>query len=144
MARPPKSVRSFANTIWRTVVSPCIRLRDCLKTTGTTEWGDCYTCGKRLPYADLEAGHWKAASKNGTRFKEDNLRIQCSVCNDYRKGNGMRNVYEANLRKEIGNERVDRIVIQSHIPTKFTFEDLEIIRNYYKKRMEELKRRIKK
>ena len=72
----------------------------------------CYTCGKQLTLGErnTQAGHFISRSYSATRFDEDNVRPQCgSPCNDKRYGNGMPIEFEANLRNEIGEAKVESL-----------------------------------
>lgn len=139
-----KSVKSYMKTVWSNYVSPYIRLRDCLKTTGTIDLGKCFTCGKYIQNGTVncQAGHWKGRNNHATIFDEDNLRIQCDVCNDWHRGNGMRPAFEKNLREEIGDERVDRIDFLSRTAKQFTIDELKEVRDEYKRKYDKAMKEI--
>ena len=67
--------------------SKYIRTRDCLKTTGTTEAGRCFTCGNYKPIEELQAGHGIGGRTNGILFDEEIVYAQCIRCNNYLRGN---------------------------------------------------------
>lgn len=78
------------------------------KSDGT--W-DCFTCGR--PITDpgkAQTGHCIPSSVGGAllRYNLDNLRIQDYFCNINAGGNGA--VFITNLRREIGDERVDAML----------------------------------
>lgn len=58
-----------------------IRLRDCLKTTGTSTEGLCVTCGKKLPFKKLQAGHFIPGRNNAILYNERHVHAQCWKCN---------------------------------------------------------------
>jgi len=61
-------------------------LRDCLKTTGTKDWGHCVTCGKLYPYKKLQAGHFTSGRADAVLFEESGIHAQCYRCNIERSG----------------------------------------------------------
>ena len=61
--------------------SDFIRLRDCLKTTGTREYCICVTCKKRTSYKNIQAGHAIRGRSNSILLHPDIVHGQCSGCN---------------------------------------------------------------
>lgn len=47
----------------------------------------CFTCGKRLRYADRQAGHFIPRVVKWTRWDLDNIHTQCYECNVQKGGN---------------------------------------------------------
>lgn len=80
--------------------SKYIRLRDCLKTTGTKDMGVCYTCDKTIPFKESQAGHCIGGRRNFVLLDEDLVNLQCVMCNSTeawgKKGN-----YEVSVPKKI-------------------------------------------
>lgn len=69
----------------------------------------CISCGK---YTTLQAGHfYSGGNYSGLKFTEDNVNGQCKKCNYFLSGNLTE--YEKNLRRRIGNERVDALHIKA-------------------------------
>ena len=101
-----KSVRQFRETdkavLMRkaqAIFNKYIRLRD--------KGLPCISCG-HIGNRQRHAGHFMPVGSNGNlRFDEDNCHSQCSICNNWKSGNLAE--YETNLRKKIGNDRVDRL-----------------------------------
>ena len=94
--KPPKVVKKTrkkktSNKRWKDkawkIFSAYIRTRDCLKTTGTTDEGICYTCGKKLPFKQLQCGHCISGRGNYILLNEDCVKAQCMGCNVFNKGN---------------------------------------------------------
>jgi hypothetical protein len=140
MGRTPSRPSSFADyTVWP-VVSKYVRLRGCLDTTGTITHGHCYTCARKsIPFAELEAGHCIPQYGHASiRFEPDNIRPQCNTCNDYKRGSGMRATFEANLRRDIGNERVDRLVILGRPVKHWTIEELQFVRKTFQDKIDKI------
>lgn len=82
-----------------------------------TRWMDyrgyvrCYTCPRILHWKEMQCGHWLRRGLSLTRWEPDNCRPQCEHCNEYE--NGQPEVFEAELREELGDERVDELVHMS-------------------------------
>jgi hypothetical protein len=146
MGRKPSRPISYAKyTVWP-IISKYVRLLGCLKTTGTLTHGHCYTCGrKNIPFSELEAGHCIAKYGNAVvEFEEDNLRPQCNTCNDVRRGGGMKATFKANLIKEIGQQRWDRLYYLSKRERgkHWSIKELQEIKANYEKKIQDLESRL--
>ena len=123
--------------------SDWVRLRDCLATTGTREYGICITCNERgdsswKPYKELQAGHAVGGRGNAVLFHEQIVSIQCGYCNrkppmglggDY--GN-----YTIALIKRYGLEQVEQWQKLRHdTSVKYSITDLLEIEKKYKKKL---------
>jgi len=124
--------------------SDWVRLRDCIATTGTREYGICITCAERgdpswKPYKDLQAGHAVGGRGNAVLFHEQIVSIQCGYCNrkppmglggDY--GN-----YTIALIKRYGLEKVEAWQKLRHdTSVKYSIADLLEIEQKYKEKIE--------
>lgn len=98
----------------------------------------CYTCGKRMRWNrdGCQAGHGIGGRTNAIIFKTEIIRPQCTGCNIM--ANGRYDVFQYKLRKEIGNEEFDEIFQSKDLPMSFSREDLETLKEFYKKEVEEL------
>jgi len=69
----------------------------------------CFTCDKALKIGDrdCQAGHWIPRTYSPVKYEEDNLRPQCSQCNEFWHGRPVE--FERRLRLEIGDERVGEL-----------------------------------
>lgn len=56
----------------------------------------------------MQCGHFQKRGDLATRFHEDNCRPQCAHCNTTLGGNP--EIFEEELRDEIGDERVDAVI----------------------------------
>jgi len=63
-----------------------VRLRDCLETTGTQDYGRCITCGARHHLKELQAGHCIPGRGNSILLDETLVAAQCYACNCCRHG----------------------------------------------------------
>lgn len=71
----------------------------------------CYTCPVRRHWKEMQCGHFRGRANQLTRFHEDNCREQCVSCNCDK--NGMQDVFEEELRDEIGDDAVEEIIALS-------------------------------
>lgn len=117
-----KSVSSLKKKAW-ILFSTYIRLRDCLKTTGSTEYGKCITCGEVQNFSDADAGHWIPRRWNETLFDKKNVNLQCKTCNWGKGGNV--HEYRRKLVEMYGEEEVLELERRAWLPHKFTVEELE-------------------
>jgi hypothetical protein len=81
-----KKLKYYKDKAWK-AFSEYIRLRDCLKTTGTPNEGICITCGNRIPFKGSNAGHFISSRCNSVLFEEDLTFLQCYHCNVGLMGN---------------------------------------------------------
>lgn len=101
----------------------------------------CISCG--TPYkSDFDAGHYYSGGKfSQLKFNEDNIHGQCIRCNRMNEGNF--DEYTVNLPGRIGKERfeeLNRLAEQSKREVfKWDREELKKIRDYYKRKLKELK-----
>ena len=65
----------------------------------------CYTCGHRAPLKRVQCGHLISRWYKIVRHDFDNARVQCWVCNIYKKGDSIN--FRRKLIAEIGKERVE-------------------------------------
>lgn len=96
----------------------------------------CISC-ERFHEGQYHAGHYRTTGANPElRFNEDNCHKQCAPCNNHLSGNIEK--YTPNLIAKIGQERFD-ILMGFHELPKWKREDYERIRDYYRKKIKELK-----
>ena len=84
--KKPETVSQLKKKAW-VLFSQYIKLRDCLRTTGTTAFALCITCGKRYHYKVLQAGHFIPGRHNNNLFNPRGCHAQCYNCNINLKGN---------------------------------------------------------
>ncbi len=90
------------------ICSRYIRLRDCLKTTGTKKWGYCVTCGTLYHYKKLQAGHFTCGRKDAVLFEESGIHAQCYRCNIERSGEWP--TYYKFMQAEYGQDEIERLI----------------------------------
>ena len=130
-----KTISKHKKEVWE-VFSRFIRMRDGLKTTGTTEWGLCITCGKRYHFKLLQAGHFIPGRHNANLFLEEGVHAQCYNCNINLRGNTLN--YRRRILELYGEGADERIEITASQTKKFTVWELEELFKYYKDKVREL------
>lgn len=102
----------------------------------------CFICKKRLPYKQMQNGHYRSRQFQGTRFDFDNMRCCCITCNVVLHGNLAK--YRESLVKEIGEERVNALDQKKNkkISTPELEELLKEMKSRYKALVEEKKKSL--
>lgn len=115
--------------------SQYIRLRDCLKTTGSFEYGECVSCNKTKPFAELDAGHF-IPKKSSNYFSERGVNAQCRSCNRFHSGNQLE--YRKEIIRRYG-EGVDlELEEEARQTKKFTPSELVALIEELKGKIEDL------
>ena len=97
----------------------------------------CISCG-RYHQGQYHAGHYKTVGANPElRFNELNIHKQCAPCNDHLSGNI--GLYRPNLEKKIGLPMLEWLE-GPHTAQKWSIEDIQDIKQYYKDKLKDLKR----
>ena len=142
MKKPKKkrvSVSSVKKQVWQ-IFSKYIRLRDCFSSTGSPEYGECFTCSASLPVSQLQAGHF-VPKHSGNYFSERGVHAQCRTCNLYgRDGQaaGMPLEYRRQIIKLYGEGADTELENEARETKKFTIPELEEMIVDYKNRIGEL------
>jgi len=79
-----------------------VRLRD----TQPDGWGKCISCGKPIQYGsdNIHAGHYvPAGNSTMLKWEDDNVNVQCSTCNTWKRGNP--HEYRKGMEEKYGIER---------------------------------------
>lgn len=127
-----KTVASLKNKI-KPLFSWYIRLRDCLRTTGSLEYGECFTCDFSGHISLLDAGHF-IPKHNANLFSERGVQAQCRKCNRYSSGKQLE--YRRQLIKLYGEGADIELEEEARQIKKFTIPELEAL-------MIDLKEKIK-
>lgn len=100
----------------------------------------CISCG-RYHEGQYHAGHFRTTGAHPElRFDEDNCHKQCAPCNNHLSGN--LTAYRPALIARIGQARFDALMGPHEIP-KWTRDDYIRIRDEYRRKLRELKKRSK-
>jgi len=112
------------------IFSRYIRLRDCLETTGTRQYGKCVTCGKKYPFGKLQAGHFVPGRSDTVLFDEEAVHAQCYRCNVVLAG--MWPAYYRFMQERHGQDWIeDRIDRWEADAETLTIPRLQAIEKYY-------------
>ena len=130
-----KSVRKLKKEC-RDLLSKLVRLRDCMRTTGTKEHCHCISCGTQKPYSEMQAGHFIDARYSMTLFNLMNVNAQCSRCNIYLDGNKI--WYRRALVKRYGEDAIIEMEDSSTETKKFSVPELEALKEDFNKQIKEL------
>lgn len=118
-------------TAWKWF-SKYIRLRDCMKTTGTQTHCLCITCGSRQPFEKIHAGHFIDGRGNAVLFDESLVYGQCNKCNTYLHGNHGK--YMLKMIDTYGREWVDEKLKLRHQVKKMTVQDIRDISDKFREK----------
>lgn len=99
-------------------------------------YGNCYTCGKRAMWKNLQAGHGIGGRHNFVLFMEEVVRPQCSGCNLW--GGGRYSIFAEKLIREYGAKKYAELVFQSNKPKQFKIYELEAICDIYKHKLSDI------
>jgi hypothetical protein len=90
----------------------------------------CISCGKIVPWKEIQNGHYMSRRYMSTRFSEDNCRPQCVACNIFNQGNAQ--MFRRGLIMQIGEQRVDIIEARARCESKkySNFEYEALIKMY--------------
>jgi len=132
-----KSVAKLKKELWP-IFSQFIRLRDCLETTGSIDYGECITCDNppQHRFEDLDAGHFVAGRHNGNLFSEKGCHAQCRRCNRFLHGNQLE--YRRAIIKLYGKGADEILEEEARQVKKFTVFELEDMKGYYTQKIKEL------
>lgn len=136
---PRTKKQSLKSTVksnaWR-AFSQYIRLRDCLRTTGTPDRGECFTCGVEKPFKELQAGHFRPGRHYSNLFSEEGVHAQCKQCNLWKYGNELE--YRKAIIKLYGKRYDEILEKEAREIKKYSVEDLLNIAECYKMKYKEL------
>lgn len=123
-----KTKRELVGTLkkkaWK-LMSQYVRLRDCLKTTGGTRIGRCYTCDKEYPFAELQAGHLIDGRCGEMFLDERGIRAQCAGCNIWKHGN--KEIFIPKFIDENGRELYDELIAEKRRTKLWTAQELHAL-----------------
>ena len=107
-----KSKNEWTITDWEKWLWPMfskfIRLRDCLKTTGTIWKCKCVTCGRIYRIEKIQAGHFIPGRTRAILFDPRCVHGQCYRCNHILQGNWP--PYYRFMQQEFGQGVIEELV----------------------------------
>lgn len=114
-----------------------IRTRDCLRTTGSPLYGECFTCNASLPISQLQAGHFISGRHNANLFSERGVHAQCKRCNCLEHGRQLE--YRRQIIKLYGEGADLELEREAQEIRKYTVDELENLTNRYKEMLKEIR-----
>jgi len=129
-----KTRDEWTDTDWKEAVwkhfSSYIRLRDCMKTTGTTHQGKCVTCKRMYPYNKLQAGHFMPGRMDCILFDDEAVHAQCYRCNVVQSG--MWPAYYNAMLVTYGETWIhDQLAKWTLDEKKYTINELKALEKYF-------------
>lgn len=118
--------------LWK-VFSEYIRLRD----TDSDGYGKCITCNRRIFWRDGDCGHGVGRQHKATKYDERNNALQCKRCNGFEGGEQA--IYKEEVEKRYGKGTWDALVLKSRQVCKRGKVEIDVMTEYYKKKVKELK-----
>jgi hypothetical protein len=131
MAKKSLTITQLKQKVWK-VFSLYIRLKD----ADNLGYNYCYTCGIRLHYKRLQAGHGLGGRTNSILFDEELVKPQCQRCNIFLGGNY--DVFHAKLIKEHGIEWFEGKLKLKNKTKQFTINELKQLYEHYKNKVDKL------
>ena len=122
------------------IVSKYVRLRDCLRTTGTLDYCNCITCSRLLHRKEAQAGHFVDRRYGATLFDETNIHAQCAQCNIYRGGEVLK--YRREIVRLYGEGYDVQLEEKAMETKKFTVAELEELKETFTQKIKELEKEV--
>ena len=97
------------------VFSKYIRLRDSI-----VGYSVCITCGKRIPWKELDCGHYIGRRYFATRWDEKNCAAQCKRCNNW--GEGEKPIFREKLVEKYGEAEIVRMETRAKMGAGITID----------------------
>jgi len=92
------------------------------KRKSKNDIAECYTCGKKDFYKNLQCGHFVSRKHYATRWDETNCQVQCYSCNVARYGEQFKFGIQLNI--EYGKNVAETLMAKGKQIVKFTNNDL--------------------
>lgn len=96
---------------------------------------ECYTCGIKKPWKEMQAGHGIGGRSNSVLFNEEIVRPQCYGCNICQSGK--LDEFGLKLREEIGN-KYDQALKSKYDAKQYTEQELIDLEKFYKDKSHEI------
>ncbi len=96
---------------------------------------ECVSCQRKMPWKQIQAGHFIDGRFNSILFDERGIHPQCGVCNVVY--NGRKEEYFIYMERTWGREIIDELRAQRNQQVNFTAEQLEKMIADYKQRIKD-------
>lgn len=122
----PKSSSQKSKEKLDRVFSAFIRLRDAMPNG----YVKCISCGKIVPFSDVDCGHYINRQHMSLRFSEMNCNAQCIHCNRFDEGNAVG--YRQGLIKKYGESKVAMLESMKYQTNHISESEYQHMIEYYK------------
>jgi len=143
MAKKKTNRQKAKDAAW-SAFSIYIRTRDCIRFSGSPEWGKCVTCNRPYDFKHLQSGHFIQGRGNAVLFDERLVYSQCIGCNGnppYGKGGNYVEYYVFML-EEWGQIMIDEFrALKNETKVYKEFQLIELA-DEFKRKTEELCARL--
>ena len=112
-----------------------IKLRDALRTTGSSEYCECFTCNYSGPIGKFDAGHFIPGRHNANLFSERGVRAQCKSCNGFHGGRPLE--YRRQIIELYGEGADLELEEEARKIVKYSKADFIEIRDKYREKIKE-------
>lgn len=133
--RKDTTITALKKRLWK-IFSIYIRMRDCLRTTGTITHGKCCTCERDYPIGKLQAGHFIPGREDSILFDPVCVHAQCYRCNVQRQGEWVK--YFRFMEKRYDRGFVFELMRRSETKCKITPEWIGTTAEYYLEKIHEM------
>lgn len=97
----------------------------------------CYCCGRPHSWKESENMHFIPRQHMSLRFDETNCHGGCTYCNHYMNGNI--EAYTIHLKKDFGNDIVEKLILAKNQTVKWTVFEYEYKIKHYMEKVKKLK-----
>ena len=101
---------------------------------------ECYTCGTKKHYKELQCGHFQSRKHYATRWEESNCQIQCYSCNVMRYGEQFK--FGLKLEAEYGYAHPEKLMNLAKTTLKLSDQDLKDMIEKYKNLVDKRKKEL--
>jgi hypothetical protein len=93
---------------------------------------ECVTCGKRMRWEEIQAGHWIKRGHAATRWVEENVYPQCRGCNMF--SGGRQDEMAAHIVRTHGAKVLEDLIQMKHSTKRWTLAELRELRERYEEK----------
>lgn len=106
-----------------------------LKARDSDDFITCYTCNRKMVFAEAQAGHGIPGRNNAVLFLEEVVKPQCIPCNIFKHGNLA--IFTKKLILELGLEKYEELEALSRATVQFKTVDYQDKEMKYKALIQE-------
>jgi hypothetical protein len=124
-------------TLWKNF-SKYIRMKECIETTGSHEFGKCCCCSRIINFSNLDAGHFVSRNAMSIKYDERNVHIQCRYCNRFDAENAKIKYYEY-MKKRYGQNIINLLINEKFSRKKYNKFEIKEMNKIYLEKIKEIK-----